>query len=536
MRSRNRLFAAPILVPLLVLFAVAPGSDAADENSLTFIHLNDTYRVDAVEEGRRGGFGRVATLVRQLLAQGKDVRILHGGDFLYPSLESALWDGEQMVQAMNFLDDLAPLYVVPGNHEFDRRGASALTARLHASRFDWLGDNLALRTGDTEADGILRQEFTFMAGARKVGVFALTLHPDGGGNVRDYAPVAGDYVAVAERVISLLERDGADLIIGLTHLNLADDIRLARLKSRHPRFMFIAGGHEHEPEFQAGDDRNAAIVKGASNSRTIWQVDVRFDDDVPVIAARQIAVDESIATDPEYQPIADKWRARLLELMPFLPARIGAATQPLDAREVTIRNEESAWGNFIADQMRGAFGSTPSDLAFVNGGTLRIDDFIAEDITFEDVGRTFGFSSYLRHLSLSGAEFRTLMEAGYRGEGGSKGYFPQVSGFRVCVDRARSNYSRIVSLQVPVAGGWQEILDDEVYTLVMPDYLFGGGDGYQVPEARKKAASLPGSELKYLVLDAIIGATAQRRTVGEPVDPGSPRFVQLGPDRPECFP
>jgi len=534
MRSRSRFLTVPLLVSMLVLSSAAR-SDAGDEISLTFIHLNDTYRVDALEEGRRGGFGRVTTLVRKLLEQGRDVRILHGGDFLYPSLESALWDGEQMVEAMNFLDGLAPLYVVPGNHEFDRRGASALTERLHESRFDWLGDNLALRTGDTEADDVLRQEFSFMAGNRKVGVFALTLHPDGGGNVRDYAPVAGDYVAVAERVISLLERDGADLIIGLTHLNLADDIEVARLKSRHPRFMFIAGGHEHEPEFQAGDDKNAAIVKGASNARIIWQVDVRFDDDVPAIAARQIDVDESIVTDPEYQPIADKWRNRLLDLMPFLPARIGTATIPMDSREVTIRNEESSWGNYIADQMRGAFGSSPSDLAFVNSGTLRIDDFIAEDITFEDIGRTFGFSSHLRHLSLTGAEFRQLMEAGYRGEGGSKGYFPQVSGFRICVDRERSSNSRIVSLQVPVTGGWQEISDNEVYTLVMPDYLFGGGDGYRVPEARKNAASLPGSELKYLVLDAIIGATAEGRTVGEPVDPGSPRFVQLGPDRAACF-
>ena len=32
---------------------------------------------------------------------------LHGGDFLYPSLESQLWNGEQMIEALNFLDDLA---------------------------------------------------------------------------------------------------------------------------------------------------------------------------------------------------------------------------------------------------------------------------------------------------------------------------------------------------------------------------------------------------------------------------------------------
>ena len=34
------------------------------------------------------------------------------------------------------------------------------------------------------------------------------------------------------------------------------------------------------------------------------------------------------------------------------------------------------------------------------------------------------------------------MEAGYRGQGPSKGYFPQVSGFRIWVDRKRPDLKR----------------------------------------------------------------------------------------------
>ena len=74
-----------------------------DSVNVTFLHLNDTYRIDSVEDGRRGGFGRIASLVRALQAGGKEVRILHGGDFLFPSLESQLWDGEQIVEAIEFL-------------------------------------------------------------------------------------------------------------------------------------------------------------------------------------------------------------------------------------------------------------------------------------------------------------------------------------------------------------------------------------------------------------------------------------------------
>jgi 5'-nucleotidase len=136
---------------------------------LTFIHLNDTYRVGAVEDGNAGGFGRIVTLVKDLQAEGRDVRILHGGDFLYPSLESQLWNGMQMVEAMNFLDAVAPMYVVAGNHEFDPRTPDHLIEAVGASTFDWLGDNYRFETGDDEVDAALHSAFTFESGGRRDG-------------------------------------------------------------------------------------------------------------------------------------------------------------------------------------------------------------------------------------------------------------------------------------------------------------------------------------------------------------------------------
>jgi 5'-nucleotidase len=244
-------------------------------------------------------------------------------------------------------------------------------------------------------------------------------------------------------------------------------------------------------------------------------------------------VDESIALDDEYQLIADKWRKRLLDLIPFLPSRIGDAAMPLDGREVAVRNADSNWGMFIADQMRGAFRDPRADFAFVNGGTLRIDDFIAEDITFEDIGRTFGFSSYLRHMTMDGRDFREMLEAGYRGFGDSKGYFPQVSGFRVCVDRSRPNGERIVQLQVPFDDAWQDIDPEKAYSVVAPDFLYRGGDGYDFSKARE--VSRPGSELKFLVLDAVIRAQAAGRKVGADLEAPGSRFALLADGANTCY-
>jgi 5'-nucleotidase len=520
-------------IALLAIIFSLPAC-GTERQELVFVHLNDTYRIGPVEEGRAGGFGRVSTIIQRLQAEGHDVRILHGGDFLYPSLESQIWDGAQMIDAFNYLDRVAPMMVVAGNHEFDRRTPQALIDAVTASTFDWIGGNYTFNTGDPSVDQTLQQEMVIgLQDGVKLGFFGLTLHADDGGNARDYVPIDPDYLASARGSLARLRAQGVDAIIGVTHVHIHTDKAVAALKADYPELAFIVGGHEHEPEHVPGTASTAPVMKGASNARKIWVIRLSVSDAGPVVVGELVDVDASVPTDPDYVKLRDGWRTQLLERFPFLEARIGTAAAPLDAREVTVRNEESGWGNFIADQMRVAFGRTPADLAFVNGGTLRLDDYIAGDITFEDVARTFGFSSYLHYLDMTGEEFRTVLEAGYRGVGPSKGYFPQVSGFRVCVDRRLPEGERIVSLQVPSDDGWTELQAGKTYRVVASDYLYRGGDGYQYPQDGR--ASLRGSELKYLVFDAIVRAQAVGNAIGAPVDPANPRMVFLNDARSTCW-
>jgi len=523
-----------LLTCILLAACATTGTPVLESSGVTFVHLNDTYRVGDVEDGTAGGFSRVVTVIRGLQAEGKDVRILHGGDFLYPSLESSLWRGEQMVDAFNFMDALAPMYAVAGNHEFDPRTPESLISAVRTSQFDWLGDNYEFATGEDDVDNALKSAFTFESNGKTIGIFSLSIHPDDGGNTRDYLPMQKDYAGIAEKVIEDFENAGVDAIIGVTHLHMWQDKELARLRAKHPKFVFIVGGHEHEPEFSPFTEHSAAVMKGASNARVIWTIDLSFDAaGAPSITTQEVVLDRLVMRDTEYDVLAAKWHERLLETYPFLVATVGEAALPLDGREVTVRNEESNWGTFIADQMRGAFGKPAADLAFINGGTLRIDDFVQGDIQFEDLGRTFGFSSFLRHTSVSGKEFRQILEAGYRGFGPSKGYFPQVSGFRVCVDRSRNEGDRIISLQIPSENGWAEIVDDREYSLVVPDYLFGGGDGYRIPKDRP--ASRPASELVYLVLDAILDAQSRGEKVGTAINDDNRRYHELREGKQPCF-
>lgn len=525
----------------LFLVAACAGTPATTDDSstgLTFIHMNDTYRVADVEDGTRGGFGRLTTVIRQIQAEGRDVHVLHGGDLLSPSMESEIWFGGQMVDALNFIDRLAPTYFIAGNHEFDirDRNLAYFINAVRSSEFDWIGDNYRLKTGDEVADAAVHTSFVFEAAGKTIGLFAITANPSDGGVIRDYVEYDNDYLATARRVIAELEAKNVDMIIGLTHLYWHDDEMLALLRAESPKLEFIVGGHDHEADVRLQSDTSAAVFKGSSNARVVWRIDVNFTDDDDVsIAATELSMDSAVAKDPEYQQIEDKWRAELLRLYPVIDAKVGTASVPFDVTEETVRNKENAWGNFLVDVARGAFGEPESDLAFINSGSIRIDDYIADDITYEDVARTFGFPSRLRRITVTGAEFVNMMQAGYRGTGGSKGYFPQISGFRVCVDRARDDLDRIVSLQTPGQDGWQEIDAQQEYSLILPDFIYGDRDGYVMPASSRETASLPGPELKYLVVDAIIRAQFVNEGVGAEVDPGNPRFVELGAQRQECW-
>ena len=378
-----------LLITTLFMVQACAGQEvqsAGTGGRLTFIHLNDTYRVDALEEGSAGGFARVATIVSDLISQGRDVRILHAGDFLYPSLESQHFDGEQMIEAMNYLQDLAPMYVVPGNHEFDSDDVQVLVDRVRESEFTWVSDNIRFRTGEADVDERPQTAFTFVAGGKTIGIFALTLRPDDIGGMPDYAEFTGhDYAAIAESAIRHLRDINADLIIGLTHLRLDQDRKIAALKARYPEFQFIAGGHEHAVQHGMPTAGEALIVKGDSNARSIWQIDVEFHGDGPAVTGQLIEVGEKYPMDPEYGHIAEKWERKLRDAIPFLKVGFGETAERLDGRESTIRTRDSGWGMFIADQMKSAFPRQEIDFTIINSGSLRIDDFVEDDVTWEDI-------------------------------------------------------------------------------------------------------------------------------------------------------
>ncbi|HEX6750992.1 MAG TPA: 5'-nucleotidase C-terminal domain-containing protein [Longimicrobium sp.] len=501
---------AGALAALLAIPAAAAAQRAAP--AVTVLQLNDVYRVDAVENGRAGGIGRVVTLAQQAKAGGADVLVLHAGDAIAPSLESRYFAGQQMIDALNYLAGVAPIVFVPGNHEFDERRPGMVADAIKASRFPWLAGNVVLATGDSAADRrVGRDTVITTASGLRLGIFTLTFLD----SPRDYARPDSAFVQDAERMIRSLESRGADVIVGLTHLAHETDRQISRLRRTHPRFAWICGGHEHFRIVDPGTDNTALITKGESNARGIWRVTLSRSGRRATARAEAVEVDSTIAIDPGYQrQVTEKWAAQLREKVPFMDAVIGRSDSLMDASEETVRNAESAWGNWLADQMRTAFPTAPADVAVLNGGALRIDDVFGGTIRWEHLARTFGFPTRVGLVSLRGRDLReTVLERSVSG-GRGEGRFLQVSGLKVRFDRSRPEGQRILDVQVQRGGAWAPLADDSVYVVAVPDYLYSGGDGYTFNQ-RAISKVPPGPDLKLAAFDALTAAFAR----GQPITP-----------------
>jgi 2',3'-cyclic-nucleotide 2'-phosphodiesterase (5'-nucleotidase family) len=505
----------PRALAYALLLAALPAGAQEFRPAAAFVQINDVYRIDAVENGAVGGIGRVVTVAeRARRATGAPVRVLHAGDFIAPSLESRYFEGQQMIDALNFLHARTPLIAVPGNHEFDERRPGMLANAIKASRFPWLAANVRLNTGDAEADRRLGADTVIESGGMRIGIFTLTFLD----SPRDYATWDTAFVALAERSIQALEARGVDAIVGLTHLDLAHDQRIAALRRTHPKLLWIAGGHEHFLIHHPLTDSTAAITKGDSNARRIWQVVVGRRGGQPALRADSVSLDASVAIDPAYRrDVQDKWASRMREKIPFFDQVIGRTSTRLDASEEVVRNQESAWGNWLADQMRTAFPTIPADVGVLNGGAIRIDDAIAGEIRWEHLARTFGFPTRVGLVWLRGRDLKeTVLERSVSG-GRGEGRFLQVSGLRFAFDRSRPANQRVTSVEIQRGTAWEPLDDNRVYVVAVPDYLFSGGDGYMFHN-RAILSVPPGADLRLIAFDALSAAYAAGQAIAPAVE------------------
>lgn len=457
----RRFFLLPSFLVAAVLL-LAGAADAA-ERRITLLHVNDVYQIGPVDKGRHGGLARLATVRERVQAESPDTLLILGGDTLSPSVASNTFRGEQMIAGWNAVGlDLA----VPGNHEFDF-GPEVFRRRVAESRFPWIADNIKERVGGAPFGGVQTAQIRRF-GRVKVGFLGVITADTAQTSKPGPDARFGEPLAAAKRTAARLRAQGATIVVALTHLAMADDLKLAASGA----VDLILGGHDHSllqslagrtPVFKAGSDARLALridLVADARSGRLTRIDWA-----------QLPITADIPEEPRAAAVIARYEAQLAEL---LDKPVGESAVVLDARQETSRSRETNVGDWLADIYR---QSTGAEAAIVNGGSIRSNTTYGPGtLSKRDILSMLPFENPIVKLEVPGKVLRQALEHGLAevDRSDESGRFPQVSGIRYRFDARRPVGSRLLDVQV--AG--QPLDDGRRYSLAVNGYLAGGGDGY----------------------------------------------------------
>jgi 5'-nucleotidase/UDP-sugar diphosphatase len=462
--SRRQTFSLG-LAGLSVTMGAGP-SDAATGSgakpSFTLVLVNDIYRMG--DNHGRGGFARLAAIVKAERARQVPMLFCHAGDTLSPSLMSGFDQGAHIVELTNLI---RPDIFVPGNHEFDF-GRDVYFKRMAEANFPFFAANM--RQADGSPVPGMHDHALVSLGPVTIGLiglaFADTPQKSQSGDL-----VFQDELTVLRREAAALRAAGADMLVAVAHTDRAVDnaIVASRLVD------VLLSGHDHD--LAIGFDGKTVMVESSEEGYFVTAIDfaVTVSGDgaerkVAWLPSFRVHDSSTFEPDPDAQAVITRLEGALSR---ELDVEIGATAVDLDSRTTLVRTQETAIGNLVADAVR---ASTGADVAIFNGGGIRANVRYAAGhrLTRRDILSELPFGNTTVLVELNGTGLKALLEHGFAVMEHSSGRFPQVSGLKVVVDPKRPAGDRVLSVQV----GDAPLDPSRTYSVGANNFMFSGGDDY----------------------------------------------------------
>ncbi len=390
-----------------------------------FLQINDVYEIAALEDGKKGGLARVATIAQKLRAENPNTYLIISGDFFNPSVigtlkyEGKTIKGRQMVDVLN---SIGTNFAILGNHEFDL-DLPDFQERVNESKFTWISTDVNTFENTPFAKKNADGTFTAFPTSEtinvptkddkpfKIGLFSATIPL-----VQKNWIVYNDYKTSAKNKVAELSKS-CDIVLGITHLEISQDRELATLLPSVPLFM---GGHDHDNmRVQEG---KTTICKADANAKSVYIHRIRKDNVSKKISviSETIAMDEKIAEHPATAELVKKWKDIAYQSMisqGFNPSNVvKKLTTTLDGRESKLRHEQCQLGTWIASSM--LEGSREKAVcAFFNGGSVRVDDQLTGNLTEYDIIRIMPYGGQTAEVTLKGSLLKKVLDAGNNNKG-----------------------------------------------------------------------------------------------------------------------
>ncbi|WP_240390655.1 5'-nucleotidase C-terminal domain-containing protein [Bacillus sp. Y1] len=450
--------------------------------TLSLLHTNDTHAY--VEQ-----FPRLITAVNELRVQKENSLLLNAGDVFSGTLYFRQYLG---LADLYFMNQLGFDGMTLGNHEFDKDSAT-LANFIKQAEFPIVSSNVNMTNdpelgplfndsiGGTNEQGEIFPAIIKQVDGEEVGIFGLTTEDttflaNPGDNV-----VFEDAVEKANETIEMLEAQGVDKIIALSHLGYQPDVELA---GKVDGIDVIVGGHSHttltEPVVIEKEEPTL-IVQANEYLKYLGVLDVTFDEN-GVIAdyAGELKALSGYAEDAAAKAKVEEYKVPLTELQKQV---VGSTSVALNGVRDDVRSKETNLGNLITDGMVAKANEfIPTYIAMQNGGGIRAS-IDTGDITLGEVLTVLPFGNNLVTLDLTGEEILAALEHSVSAPGA--GGFMQVAGLKFKYDAAKPVGERVWYVEAMTANGYEELQLDQTYRVATNAFTADGGDGYTMFKTAK---------------------------------------------------
>ncbi|MBZ4402238.1 bifunctional UDP-sugar hydrolase/5'-nucleotidase [Myxococcus sp. AS-1-15] len=398
-----------------------------------------------------GGFARLSAAIQRIRAErGGDVLVLDGGDTIQGSGAAALTEGRALIAPLNALGlDGA----VPGNWEVVY-GPQVLRQRARELKHPLFAANVR---DAASGERLFAPSLVKDVGGLKVAVVGFTdpdvprRQPPGySQGLRYDGPEA-----LPTLVREARERDGAQVVLLLSHVGLAKAVGLA---ARVPGVDVHLSSDTHERTYAPIEQAGTWVVEPGAFGSFLGRLDLWLEEG-KVVDRRWELIELTASRFPEDPEMARQVEAALATHDEALLAQVGHTDVTL-ARYAVVENPLD---NMLADAIRAAGGT---EIGLSNGfrfGTPLLPGPVRE----ADLWNLFPVTNKLKTGKVSGRQLRAFWEQELENvfakdpEHRFGGWLPRPSGMTVRFRAAAPKGQRVLALEVAGA----PVVDSRLYTV-----------------------------------------------------------------------
>lgn len=377
-----------------------------ETRKLTILQINDTHGyLEAHQEmfwdagGARhekiGGYAKIGGYFNRVREEcGADsVIALDNGDTLHGTFPAVNSEGEALIAPLNRLK--LDAWTVHWDFVFGPEKMAELAGKLNYPL-------LAANCHREERDDLPFPPFLVLErGGIKVGIVGIAAYiidKTFPARVSEGLYFTLGKTELPRHIKHLREKEGAELLIVLSHLGFPQDCKLA---AEIDGIDILLSGHTHNRLYQPVEINGATIIQSGCHASFVGRLDVEMTDNkVSKIRHELVKLDDSIESDAGMQTLVDEIYAPHREMLDEI---VGETASNLN-RYTTL---ESTTDNLLLDAVA---ESAKTEIAFSNGWRYGAPVPAGSAVTVNDLWNIIPTNPPISLVEMTGAEIWKMME------------------------------------------------------------------------------------------------------------------------------